>query len=78
MRAMAVLLKFEKCLNLRQHYNIWKLNTDIQTKNMNCQDLVKYMNKIAVIILIEWMKIYLFYKKDESEIIKFCSEYIIQ
>ena len=39
---------------------------------MDCQDLVKCTKKKAVIILIEWMKIYLFSKKDESEIIEFC------
>ena len=71
--AVTVLLKFEKCYNSRQGYTIWKLNTDIQTKNMNCEDLVKCMKKTPVMILIEWIKIYLFCKKDESEIIVFCS-----
>ena len=70
---MTVLLKFEKCCNSRQDYTIWKLTTDIQTKNMNCEDLVKCMKKKAVIILIDWTKIYLFCKKDESEMIGFCS-----
>ena len=41
---------------------------------MNCHDSVKCMKKKAVIILIESLKIYLFYKKDESEIIEFCWE----
>ena len=40
---------------------------------MDCQDLVKCMKKKAVIILIESIKIYLFYKKDECEIIEFFS-----
>ena len=40
---------------------------------MDCQDLFKFMKKKAEIILIEWIKICLFYKKDESEIIEFCS-----
>ena len=47
---MIVLFKFEMCFNSRQDYTIWKLNTDIQTKNMNCQSLVKCMKKKAVII----------------------------
>ena len=43
---MTVLLKFEKCFNSRKDYTIiWSLNTDIQTKNMNCQDLVQCMKK---------------------------------
>ena len=66
------MLKFKTGL-----YSIWKLNTYIQTKNMYCQDLVKCTKKKAVIILNEWIKIYLFYKKDESEIIEFCSEFRI-
>ena len=40
---------------------------------MDCQVLVKCMKKKAVIILIELIKIYLFYKKNESEILEFCS-----
>ena len=44
---------------------------------MDCQNLVKCMKKKSVIILIEWMKIYLFYKKDESEIIEIIDQYRI-
>ena len=71
---MTVLLKFEKCFNLRQDYMKLKYRYSNQKHELSrlYEEIVKI--KKAVIILIERIKIYIFYKKDESEIIEFCSE----